>query len=99
MSQSGHPLFFLLLLDDGALILQELFQMKLFPVKNSVGKVAYPVAEADYPAILGNLNVEGNVSVTKNEKFNFRIFLNFLSGELNLVLIFNSQEFTHHSVF
>ena len=73
--------------------------MEILPVKDTVGKVADPVAQADDPAVVGNANVEGEVTVAEYEVFDGGILFQFLPGKLHLVFPVSSGKSTDGPVF
>ena len=59
--------------------------MEFLPIKNTIGEIPDPVAQAYDPAVIGNADVEGEVTVPENEVFDGGILFQLLSGKLHLV--------------
>ena len=81
--------------NDATLIGKEFLQLEFLPVKYPVSEVPDPVAQADDAAVVGNIYVEGQVAVAKDEVFDGGIFFQFLSGKLHLVLPVSSHKGTN----
>ncbi len=74
-----------LLFYDATLVLQVLFKLEFLPVVNTIGIIPDPVAQTDDPAVIGNADVEREVTVTEYEVFDGGILFQFLPGKLYLV--------------
>ena len=64
--------------DDFTLVFKEIFQVELCSVKYAVGKVSYPVTQADDATLVADTDIERDVPVTKNKIFNLRMVLQLL---------------------
>lgn len=74
-------------------------KIKFCAVENTVGEVADPVAQADYPAVFGDTDIVGNMTVTEHKVFNIGMFFMLFPGILHLVLTVCSPESSQGSVF
>lgn len=88
-----------LLPDDFSLPGKEFFQVEFIAVKDAVGEIADPVSQADYPAVISDRDIIGDMPVTEYKVFYFRMFSMFLTGKLDLVFIFRTKEGAKGSVF
>ena len=82
----------LLLFDDFTLAGQVFFKAKFLAVEDAVCEVADPVSQADHPAVFGDTDIIGDMTVSEYEIFNVRVLFQFLSGKLELVFIFNPHK-------
>ena len=57
--------------------------MEFLPIKDTVGIVADPIAQADDPAVVGNVDVEGELTLAEYEVFDERFLFQFLPGRPN----------------
>ena len=88
-----------LLPDDFALTWQEKLQAKLLAIEDTVCEIADPVAQADYPAVITDMDIIGDMPVSEHEVFDVGVLLKLLSGKLKLVFIFYSHKRAQGTMF
>ena len=87
------------MLNDLPLTGKILKKFKVLTVEDAVGEVADPVSQANHPAVFGDTNVEGDMTVSEYKIFNIRILFMLYTGKLELVLIVHSHKRAQSTVF
>ena len=88
-----------LLPDDLALPGQEWLQAKLLAIEDTVCEVADPVSQANYPALITDADIIGDMPVSEHEVFDVGVLLKLLVSKLKLVFIFYSHKRAQGTMF
>lgn len=85
--------------DNVSLVGQVFFKAKFSAVEDAVSEVADPVAQADHPAVFGDTDIIGDMTVTEYKVFNVGVLFKLFSGKQNLVFTVDSLERAKSAMF